>query len=75
MEKALTIKELHSALGNAIKDGYGDRKILLSSDDEGNSYHEMFFAMSMARDCVSSDCQLPYGVTMDEANNEYVILG
>ena len=75
MEKALTIKELHSALGNAIKDGYGDRKILLSSDDEGNSYHEMFFAMSMARDCVSSDSQLPYGVTLDEANNEYVILG
>lgn len=73
--KAITIKELHAYLGKAIEDGYGDRKILLSSDDEGNSYHEMFFAMSMARDCVSSDSQLPYGVTMDEANNEYVILG
>ena len=75
MEKALTIKDLHSALETAIMNGYGDKKILLSSDDEGNSYHEMFFAMSMARDCISSDCQLPYGVTMDEANNEYVILG
>ena len=75
MEKALTIKDLHSALETAIMNGYGDKKILLSSDDEGNSYHEMFFAMSMVKDCVSADYQLPYGVNMDKAKKEYVILG
>lgn len=75
MEKALTIKDLHSALETAIMNGYGDKKILLSSDDEGNSYHEMFFGMSIVEECVCSISQLPYGVDMDKAIKKYVILG
>lgn len=73
--KVLTIKDLYLVLERAIEKGLGDKKILLPSDDEGNFYYEMSFAMSLVEDCVSEEYQLPYGVDMDKAKKEYVILG
>ena len=40
--KAITVDELYRALAIARKYGFGDKKILLSNDDEGNGYHECF---------------------------------
>lgn len=73
--KALTIKELHQHLAKAIKDGLGDKLILLSGDDEGNYYHEMFYAITKVDDCVSENHQLPYGVSLNNARRDYIILG
>lgn len=73
--KALTIEELHAVLGEAIKKGQARKKILIPSDDEGNSYHEMFFGISKVEDCVSDGYQLPHGVSMNMAKKGYVILG
>ena len=75
MMKVLTIRDLHAVLCRLIQTGHGGKKSLLPSDDEGNSYHEMFFAMSLVEDCVSEEYQLPHGVDMDKAKKEYVILG
>lgn len=75
MEEAITIEQLYKITGALVKKGHGKKKILLSSDDEGNSYHEMFFAISEVENCVSEEYQLPYGVTMEVAKKEYVILG
>ena len=73
--KALTIKELQQHLAKAINDGLGDKRILLSGDDAGNYYHEMFFAVTNVDDCVSKNHQLPYGVSLNSARRDYIILG
>lgn len=74
----ITVKRLKAICDNAIKNGLGDRKILISSDDEGNGYHELFFALSDCEDVLDESdamCVLPYGVTYEEAIKDYIILG
>lgn len=74
--QAITIDELYRALARARKAGFGSKKILLSNDDEGNGYHECFF--SIATDVKKfrlSYNDLPYGVDLEDAENDYVIIG
>lgn len=76
----ITVDELYNALGQARKAGFGSKKILLSNDDEGNGYHECFFTIST--DVKSFGLgegwavgMLPYGVSPEDAENDYVIIG
>lgn len=72
--KALTIDELYKALAKARKDGLGKKKILISSDDEGNGFHECFFAVTpITEDFVYAN--FGYGVDIRKAMDEYVIIG
>ena len=74
MNKALTIDELYKALANARKDGLGNKKILLSIDDEGNGFHECFFAITPVTDDFSY-ANFGYGIDIEKAKDEYVIIG
>lgn len=75
----ITVDDLYKALAQARKDGFGRKKILLSNDDEGNGYHECFF--TVATDVKSfgfgewGAAMLPFGVSPEEAENDYVIIG
>ena len=78
--QALTIDELYRDLAKLRKAGFGKKKILISQDDEGNGYHELFYSVNI--DVKSFGLSepwaagmLPYGVSPDEAENDYVILG
>ena len=78
--RTITVDELYKALAKARKAGFGGKKILLSNDDEGNGYHECFFTVST--DVKSFGLgeswaagMLPYGVSPEEAENDYVIIG
>lgn len=71
--EAITINELAKALQKQIQAGNGDKKILLSSDDEGNEYHEMFFMITSVESLGLKEYQIP--VSIDEAVENYVILG
>lgn len=71
--EAITINELAKALQKQIQAGNGDKKILLSSDDEGNEYHEMFFMITSVESVGLKEYQIP--VSIDEAVENYVILG
>lgn len=44
--KALTIKDLALACAREIKKGNGNKTIMISSDDEGNSYHYLWYAFT-----------------------------
>lgn len=44
--KALTIKDLKRACEEEIRKGNGNKTIMISSDDEGNSYHYLWFAFT-----------------------------
>lgn len=72
--KALTIDELYSILRTERIKGNGGKKILLSTDDEGNGYHECFFGISPVTDDFSY-AQFSFGIDIEKAKKEYVILG
>ena len=70
----ITIRELAVYCASEIANGNGDKKILLSNDDEGNGYHGLYYAFSPLDEdliCVVDNC-----VHINESNvNEYIILG
>lgn len=46
MNKQITVKELLKQCQQAIKDGHGDKNIVISDDNEGNGFHGMFYAFT-----------------------------
>lgn len=78
--KTITVDELYKALAQARKAGMGSKKIMLSNDDEGNGYHECFFSVTtdlteFGFDKGWGSSMLPYGVSPEDAVNNYVIIG
>lgn len=47
MNDQLTVKQLYYECAKALKAGYGDKKIAISDDNEGNGFHGMFFGFSL----------------------------
>ena len=73
--QTVTVDELYRALAKARKDGFGNKKILLSNDDEWNGYHECFFQVCTNPKSLGLSCNdLPYGVEPEDLDN-YVIIG
>jgi hypothetical protein len=71
----ITVDKLYKALGQARKQGFGKKKILLSNDDEGNGYHECFFSVATnPEEFGLSYNDLPYGVEPEDLG-DYVIIG
>ncbi len=44
--KEFTVKDLQKVVEEEVKNGNGDKVIHLSSDNEGNGFHQMFFAFT-----------------------------
>lgn len=44
--KALTIRDLYKECIKELQKGNGDKTIMISSDDEGNSYHYLWYAFT-----------------------------
>jgi len=76
-QKGFTIEQLYVACAQQIKAGRGKRHILLSGDDEGNSYHNLFYGFSPDLDFSDPYMEgcLPYGVTSEDVKREYIVLG
>lgn len=43
--EVLTVKDLFNQCKTQIAKGNGDKKIMISKDDEGNGYHYLFYGM------------------------------
>lgn len=78
MAETITVHELMAHCKAAIGRGLGNKKILISSDDEGNEYHELFFAFTKIgngeHEMMPDEYQL-HGVSLEDAQSEYIILG
>lgn len=46
MNKQITVKELFEYCKQAIKEGHGDKNIVISDDNEGNGYHGLVFGFT-----------------------------
>ena len=44
--KPLTVKELYKECTKQIKAGNGNKVIMISSDDEGNNYHYLWYSFT-----------------------------
>lgn len=44
--KQLTIKDLKRFVDNQVEKGNGDKFIVISGDNEGNSYHGLFYGFT-----------------------------
>lgn len=76
MEKAITVNELVRLCKAQIKKGNGNKKILISSDDEGNEYHELFYDFTDTEGFGFGDKYGP-GAPADVIENikDYIVLG
>lgn len=76
---AITVKQMYKSLEAAMKAGFGDKKILLSNDDEGNGYHECFFVLTPDIGSFGFGDRfapsLPFNVSPEDAEKNYVIIG
>lgn len=72
--ETITVKQLLKACKEEIAKGNGDKHILISGDDEGNSFHELFYLFSHLK---GEDISygLPFGVSEDDVKTKYIILG
>ena len=73
MAKIITIDELYSILRTERIKGNGKKKIMISTDDEGNGYHPLFFGVTPITD--EFNFATFYGVYFEDAKNDCVILG
>lgn len=73
----LTVKELYRQLEAVIKEGHGDKFIIIADDNEGNSYHGMFYGITSdpieVRDNI--DCSNGVYDCLVKNPNKVVILG
>lgn len=76
-EMGITIEQLYAECVKQMESGNGKRHIMISGDDEGNSYHELFYGFSPDMDFSQPGMGmlLPYGVTAEEVNRNYIVLG
>lgn len=50
MNKPITVKQLLEYCKKQVKEGNGDRVIMISDDDEGNGYHYLWYQFMKVED-------------------------
>ena len=74
--QGITVEQLYEECAKQIKAGNGKRHIMISEDDEGNGYHELFIGFSPDYDFSElPNYMLPYGVSAEMATRSYIMLG
>lgn len=73
----LTIKDLYKNLAAEIKKGNGDKFIVVADDNEGNSFHGLFFGITSESSKVRESIEYSNGIydSQEEDLNKLVILG
>jgi hypothetical protein len=57
MNKPLTIKQLYNECKAQMLRGNGDKVIMISSDDEGNNYHYLWYSFCEdVKGCIEYSC-------------------
>lgn len=72
--KEYTVNDLFNICKEEQIKGNGNKKILISSDDEGNEFHVLFFGFSNARELLCGTCPPIHPCSEDEID-DYIVLG
>lgn len=71
--KQLTVNDLLKICKKEVEKGNGDRKIVISDDNEGNGYHGLFYHFTIIEENEREYFQI-YDSTTDNIN-EVIVLG
>lgn len=73
----MTVLRLYEALKKEIKKGNGNKLIVISDDNEGNSYHGMFYGVTSDAEEIEDIIVNSNGISdsVTEDVNSIVILG
>ena len=75
IDHTLTIKQLLELCKEQVKSGNWDKKILISKDDDGNGYHNLYYSFTDDYDEIKEVRDFYWiGDIMDDLEN-YVLLG
>lgn len=73
----LTVKELYTILYKEMTKGNGDKKIVVADDNEGNSFHGLFYGITSDPDDIKENVENSNGIydSQEKDLNKIVILG
>lgn len=72
MPKRMTVADLYEAAKGMMKLGYGDKHILISSDDEGNEFHGLYYLFTTDKTIIEEMAKC--GMFHDKDNPEDVVI-
>lgn len=70
--KQMTVNDLLRSCKEMVAQGYGDRKIVVADDEEGNGFHGLFYSFTVEN---LEDYQDMIYESLSTDPNEIVILG
>lgn len=75
--KQLTVKQLYALLIEEITKGNGDKKIVVADDNEGNSFHGLFYGITSEPNDIKENIENSNGIydSQEKDLNKIVILG
>ena len=75
MNNIITVEKLFKFAKKQIEKGNGDKKIHISSDDEGNEYHPLFFSFTDEKQEIKMLLEYSHIDLYDNDIQDIIILG
>ena len=72
MNKGITLNELAAMVVEALKADYGNKHVVISGDDEGNSFHTLFYGFTCDKSEIEAISSM--GLLHDNNNPEEIII-
>ena len=75
--KQLTVKQLYLLLAEEVKNGNGDKTIVVADDNEGNAYHGLFYGITSEVNDIKENIENSNGIydSQERDLNKIVLLG
>ena len=70
----IRVKDLAEIANKLVKDGYGERKIMLSDDEELNGVHEAWEGFSLLGEDSLEWLDFPHYIDDNDIINDYILL-
>ena len=74
-DPTLTVLELWTFCNKQIKEGNGAKKVLITTDDEGNGYHNLFYGFTDDYDEIKETQEFCFFPQLNDELENYVLLG
>ena len=75
--KQLTVLDLFKLLEQEVRNGNGNKSIVVSDDNEGNAYHGLFYGITSEPNDIKENIECSNGIydSQEKDLNKIVILG
>ena len=71
---ALTVNQLKNNLDRIIDRGYGNHRIYIASDEEGNSFNPLFYACQTDKDEIKATSEISFINFIHDDNVDNIVL-